>query len=276
MERRVIDTEIELRETSDGASFAGRAAVYDTWADIGGMFRERIAPGAFDRAIAEGQDVRHLINHDPNLVLGRTTAGTTRISGDGALNVETDLPDTSYARDFAVSSKRGDISQMSFGFQVAEGGDEWDWKANPPERTIRDADIFDVSSVTFPSYNETSGEVRSALEAHGVTAPPAETADVAAAVVDLRAGKVLSQANADALATAIAHHSELGAALDAIASSAAGDDEDDKLGQPTDTQEAELITGYASSALQAEQRRLLSVVAAGIGIPDITAELVEV
>jgi phage head maturation protease len=46
----------------------------------GYTFREVIKPGAFTRALKEKQDVRCLINHDDNLVLGRTKSGTLKLS----------------------------------------------------------------------------------------------------------------------------------------------------------------------------------------------------
>lgn len=88
---------------------------------MGRRFREQIAPGAFTRAIDEGQDVALLINHDPNLVLGRTSAGTAQLEQtERGLKVNADFPDTSYARDLVTLLERRDVSQMSFGFRVKE------------------------------------------------------------------------------------------------------------------------------------------------------------
>src|SRR5262249_36433694 len=106
MERRFI----QARSTTNGTSLTGIAARYGVEAEIAKQFLERIEPGAFKRALREKQDVRHLINHDPNLVLGRTKAGTTVLSEDNSgLKFTTTLPQTSYAKDLAESIKRGDI-----------------------------------------------------------------------------------------------------------------------------------------------------------------------
>jgi hypothetical protein len=83
---------------------------------------------------------------------------------------ETDLPDTTYARDLAVSVERGDVSGMSFAFRKAAGGDSWDWSAKPAQRTLTDFDVLDVSTVTYPAYPTTTSEVRSLLAEHGVRA----------------------------------------------------------------------------------------------------------
>ena len=71
---------IEYR-APDGASprAEGYAAVFNSETDLG-YYREKIAPGAFTRALAEKQDVRCLFNHDPNHVLGRTKNGSARQS----------------------------------------------------------------------------------------------------------------------------------------------------------------------------------------------------
>ena len=49
--------------------------------DLGG-FKEYIDPHAFDKALSGRPDVVILYNHDPNLVLGRTGAGTASVETD--------------------------------------------------------------------------------------------------------------------------------------------------------------------------------------------------
>jgi hypothetical protein len=55
--------------------------------------------------------------------------------------------------------ERGDINQMSFGFIARH--QEWDDDQDPPLRTIRAAELFDVSVVTYPAYEETEVGLRS-------------------------------------------------------------------------------------------------------------------
>ena len=138
----------------------GHAAVFNSLSENLGGFREQIAPGAFSTAI-QTDDVRALLNHDPNLVLGRNKAGTLRLAEDSqGLAIEIDPPDTQTARDLMVSMKRGDITQMSFGFSVRHGGESWSKDpAGMHVRTLSKVRLFDVSPVTYPAYTATDVSV---------------------------------------------------------------------------------------------------------------------
>lgn len=171
MERRVYKlNRCEVRAGTDGkpSVFEGHAIVFDEWSDDLGGFREKVAPEAVDRVLGEGQDVRFLQNHDSNLLLGRTASGTLELAKDGTgLAVRAELPDTSYANDLTVLMERGDISQMSFGFETV--ADDWvrasETEDGLAERTLLDLDLFDVSVVTFPAYPQTDAAVRMKLRA---------------------------------------------------------------------------------------------------------------
>ena len=151
----------EIRADKETRKMEGHAAVFHEVTDIGGYFREQIAPGAFSKSI-EKDDVRALFNHDPNYVLGRNKAGTLEmIEDEKGLRVSITPPDTQYARDLAVSIERGDINQMSFAFQVLE--EEWRSGENGDldTRTIKSAKLYDVSPVTYPAYEGTDIAMRS-------------------------------------------------------------------------------------------------------------------
>lgn len=173
-ERRAITG--ELRADTSTRRLTGYAALYNVETEIAGFFRERIAPGAFEDAV-QTDDVRALFNHDPNFVLGRTSSGTLQLSADHrGLRYDVEPPDTQWARDLMVSVDRGDVTQSSFGFVVPDGGDEWTREDGKlPLRTIRKAQLYDVSPVTFPAYAETTVSARAQAQAAATVVPPAET-----------------------------------------------------------------------------------------------------
>lgn len=172
MERRFIANKIaDVRNTkrADGkATFTGYGAVfydgtpateYKLWDDM----VERIMPGAFDRAISEGQDVRGLFNHDPNQVLGRSKSGTMKLSIDSkGLAYEIEAGNTNIARDVAEHLSRGDVSGSSFQFVPTESV----WIESVIDgktmyiREVRSVDLYDVGPVTFPAYESTTAGVR--------------------------------------------------------------------------------------------------------------------
>lgn len=181
--RELVTFEItELRvDQSQGepSRVRGHAAVFNDFSmPIGGRggFLERIKPGAFAKSIGK-DDVRALINHDSNLVLGRNKAGTLTMQEDSkGLLVDITLPDTSYARDLAVSMQRGDITQMSFGFETIK--DAWMSEGDQDVRELHEVKLWDVSVVTFPAYPTTDAGVRSAEQIYAAREidqePPAE------------------------------------------------------------------------------------------------------
>jgi HK97 family phage prohead protease len=125
------------------------------------LFREEIAPGAFSDSL--GEDIRALMNHNTGIVLGRTRANTLRLFEDATgLGFELDLPETTAGRDLAESIRRGDITQMSFGFETLS--DEWRMEDKAEIRTLKKIRLFEISPVAFPAYPQTEVALRS-LEA---------------------------------------------------------------------------------------------------------------
>lgn len=157
LERRyVTDMELRLSDEEESNTIIGYAAVFNSWSEDLGFFKEQIAPGAFKRTIKNG-DVRALINHNPDLVIGRTKNKTLRLSEDDkGLAFEVDLPDTSYALDLRESIRRKDITQNSFGFQTIKD----EWSEDGKRRTLKEVKLFDVSPVTFPAYKQTTVKMR--------------------------------------------------------------------------------------------------------------------
>jgi len=155
-ETRMFAGAIRAARAANGNHLAGYAAVFDSLSVPMWGFREKIAPGAFSEVL--GDDVRCLLNHDPSLILGRTRSGTLNLAQDDhGLSIDDLLPDTQLGRDTAELVGRGDISQMSFAFSVAEESWEYHDDGSDDIRTIlKFKRLYDVSPVTYPAYPETS------------------------------------------------------------------------------------------------------------------------
>lgn len=158
-ELRTQTAPVEVRKEENKLTVRGYAAVFDSETSIGGMFNERIERGAFSEAVGR-DDVVFLIEHD-GLPLARTRSGTLKLTEDDhGLLVESELDanDPDVAR-ISRKMERGDLDKMSFGF-IPEV-EEWDDSGEIPTRTIKQAQLFDVSVVTFPAYNDTEIGLRS-------------------------------------------------------------------------------------------------------------------
>lgn len=167
LERRIISRDMAgvaaQRRDDQAPRIVGYAAVYydgtpATEYPLWDGAVERILPGAFDRAAAE-DDVRALVNHDANLLLGRTAAGTLGLTVDGkGLRYEIEPPDTQAGRDAVVSLERGDLSGSSFSFVTTD--ETWIKEDEIRVREIRGVRLFDVGPVTFPAYESTTSGLR--------------------------------------------------------------------------------------------------------------------
>jgi HK97 family phage prohead protease len=174
LHRELVLPEVRLSDGAkaavDGAGapigFRGHAAVFDSPTWIGPAawgFQEQVARGAFTKTIGE-HDVRFLVDHDPSKLLARNKSGTMRLAEDKVgLAADADLAPTQLGRDVAVLLERGDLSQMSFGFQTVR--DKWEevdgTEGNKFERrTLLEVKLFDVSVVTFPAYEDTDAALR--------------------------------------------------------------------------------------------------------------------
>ena len=173
--------DIDIRKAQNGRSdnytLRGHAALFNSLSDDLGGFKEILEPRAFRQALRGGPDVRLLLNHDANRVLARTTA---KVDGKPSLELREDkdglhvwavIQPRTWVDDLAVEMSAGLIDQMSFAFDIREGGDDWAVAEDGTVvRTIR-ADgvenLYDVSVVTFPAYTQTEvamRELRQAVE----------------------------------------------------------------------------------------------------------------
>lgn len=161
IERRAF---AELRASGDEKpKIDGYAAVFNSLSEQLPGFREIILPGAFDRALKESHDVRALVNHDPNQIIGRTKSGTLKLSVDDKglrAEIDPDMQDPDAAKTVR-RIQRGDLDGMSFAFRTIK--DRWRTEDGGEVRELVDLELLDVSVVAYPAYTATQVSAR-ALE----------------------------------------------------------------------------------------------------------------
>lgn len=146
----------------------GYGAVTGVITTIEGWFStwdEQVASGAFANAI-DG-DVRSMFNHDTNWLLGRTAAGSLRLSEDDTgLLYSVDInPGDADAMAVYARVKRGDVSGSSIWFYVA--AESWQYPSDDndlerPLRTITDVSpLVETGPVVFPAFTTTTAAARS-------------------------------------------------------------------------------------------------------------------
>jgi HK97 family phage prohead protease len=125
-----------------------------------GREMERVDPKAFDRSMEEPGDIALLWNHDTGKPLARVRAGNLRLwTDENGLGFEATLPQTPTAQEAHALIQSGVVSQCSFGFMVREERYE-KGENGKPCRVILDADLLEISLVTFPANSSTSVEAR--------------------------------------------------------------------------------------------------------------------
>ena len=161
MEKRIFNIENRFETREDGQEVVvGYGSIWNSRSQNLGGFYEYISPDAISQETIDKSDVRALINHDPNLVLARSTAGNLSLSVDEkGLRYEFSIPETSYGKDLAINMKNGNINQSSFAFTV--GSDEWSTDEEGNDiRTITSIEkLYDVSPVTYPAYSQAESDL---------------------------------------------------------------------------------------------------------------------
>jgi uncharacterized protein len=203
VERRVNTVEFDVRNgeaSSNGMSFTGYAAVFDSPSEPL-PFTEVIKGGAFQRSLKSRNEIKLFMNHNTDVVLGSSRAGTLRLSEDSrGLLAEADLPDTTAGRDLSVLMQRGDVNSMSFGFSVPPRGDSW--SEDGATRELHQVRLHEVSIVTgFPAYQATTASVRSLDILATRTAVDVDA--LSDAITRLEAGETLEAEHADLLSEVV-------------------------------------------------------------------------
>ena len=204
VERRINNVEFDVRNadiSSDGMSFRGYAAVFNSPSEPL-PFTEFIREGAFKRSLKSRNEVKLFMNHNTDVVLGSTRAGTLKLSEDSTgLLAEAQLPDTTAGRDLSVLMKRGDVNSMSFGFSVPPRGDKW--SEDGQTRELHQIRLHEVSIVTgFPAYEATTASVRSLDILATRTAVDVDA--LSDAINKLEAGETLDASDADLISEVVA------------------------------------------------------------------------
>lgn len=164
-EIRSVECRVSVREGS--RTVEGYALLFDTDSQPMGWdgdWVERIAPGALD-GVLEKSDILCVLNHDESrgvLARWRREEGSLVLSIDEkGLLYRFEAPNTALGDELLEGIRRGDISASSFAFTVE--AEEWVKRDNKTyERIIkRFGQLFDVSPVYRPAYEDTTVAVRS-------------------------------------------------------------------------------------------------------------------
>ena len=166
LEQRSYHFEVRAEESEAGNIITGRPIVYNSRTDLG-WFDEIIEPGALNNT--DLTDVRFLVNHDTSKIPlarsrrnnGNSTMQLTTDNDGLGIRVTLDTENNSEARALYTAVQRGDISGMSFMFNIRD--EEWEnLDSDHPTRHIRDiSTVVEVSAVTFPAYESTEINARS-------------------------------------------------------------------------------------------------------------------
>jgi uncharacterized protein len=192
-EVRTNSVDFEVRAEGDGMTFTGYASVFNSPSEDLGGFIEYVAPGAFKRSLQSRNEVKLLWNHDSGEPLASLRGGTMQLVEDNrGLKVTAQLPNTTRGRDIAELLRTKVIDSMSFGFNVIRDS----WASDGKTRTLESVRLFEVSIVSFPAYEATVAQVRSAP-----TINPDELAD---ALLKLESGEELDDKSAELITDVVA------------------------------------------------------------------------
>jgi len=158
---RSIDVDLQTRavEETDEKVIEGYFAVFNSETELFPGAYEEISPGAFDNTLSN--DIRALVNHDTQYVLGRNKSNTLDLKVDsrglwGSIKINEKDTD---AMNLYERVRRGDVDQCSFGFNILDESTEYR-DDGTVKWTINEIDLHEISVVTFPAYGDTSVQAR--------------------------------------------------------------------------------------------------------------------
>lgn len=156
-------SEFRASEGADGQTLEGYAAVFNAWTDIRdqmGVYKERIAPGAFKRSIGQRTPVLQF-DHGTHPLFGSLPLGGISVLREdrNGLFVKARLSDNWLVEPVRDAIRDGGVTGMSFRFRVI--ADEWGTDGDKETRTIKEVELLELGPVVFPAYEQTSVAVRS-------------------------------------------------------------------------------------------------------------------
>lgn len=137
----------------------GTVIVFDKPADMGG-YTEFIAGNALDGVDLD--NITLLVNHNgTGIPLARSPKTLTLTVSETGLEMRAQLPDTEQGRSVYEAVRRGDLSEMSFAFDIAE----YAFDEQKRECTItKIAAVYEISIVNRAAYPQTSVQARAGKE----------------------------------------------------------------------------------------------------------------
>ena len=127
----------------------------------GVTFIERIAAGAFKRAISRAKDIRILLNHNYERDLGGISDGNLELEEDNiGLKARAEITDPEVIDD----ARKGNLIGWSFGFSDDNVTQLRDEESGLPLRKVNDLELYEVSLLNrkkSPAYVGTLVSVRS-------------------------------------------------------------------------------------------------------------------
>lgn len=162
IEIRRIDNTFE----ENGRTIQGRAIVFESLSNDLGGFKEIIKKGAISQELVDSSDVFARTNHSDDYILARCNKGKGSLKldlKDDGLYYSFEAPNTEKGNELVEHIRRGEISQSSFAFMVANEPDAERW-TKIDGVTVREiykiAYLGDVAPVFTPAYSETSVSLR--------------------------------------------------------------------------------------------------------------------
>lgn len=166
-----------VKAPAEGRTLSGYAIKWDSFTNIGGVFMERFAPGAWGDSAPK---VIHEHGMDPSFGL-KPIAVLRSLADDGSgMAYEAELLDAPYVEPLLPGLRAG-LFGASFRFRALDQtinrrpGKSDHNPEGLPEITVVRAQVTEISTTTFPAYADSTASVRSTdITPQDEPAPPAE------------------------------------------------------------------------------------------------------